>query len=320
MLPLLANISQKKKKRLQIPRARAEEGEGRYGRFAAPQFAAKPTKGIAVGSFTFFPRGRERRRTAPNDGAMKGNARTTTTTTRSKNGSIRDRVVAGAFALALLVAGCAGGARAQDVSEAPEDYRIDEDECVFDDKPEMLLEAAQNASGNFSTLVEALDAVPELKPIFEDKKEKLTVMAPTDEAFETFFEDFNTSREALLRDPDLIKLLLSYHVVPSVVPYSDMESALKPLFMTRVGSLFMTTSVPGAALTLTRVKPEGRDEHVIRIAGYASAAYVSRDTVWACNGLINPINYVLVPRRATVTRPDLRVADNGTEPEDGEGR
>ena len=60
--------------------------------------------------------------------------------------------------------------------------------------------------------------------------------------------------------PHLIKLLLSYHVVPSVV-LSDMESALKPLFMTRVGSLFMTTSVPGAALTLTRVKPEGRDEH-----------------------------------------------------------
>ena len=35
--------------------------------------------------------------------------------------------------------------------------------------------------------------------------------------------------------------------------------------------------------------------------------------------MINPINYVLVPRRATVTRPDLRVADNGTEPEDGRG-
>ena len=98
--------------------------------------------------------------------------------------------------------------------------------------------------------------------------------------------------------------MLSYHVIPSVVPKADMESALKPLFMSQVG---VTTSVPNDDLALTRVKPEGEDKFVIRAAGYASAAYLDGNTVWACNGVIEPINYVLMPREATITKPELKI-------------
>lgn len=186
---------------------------------------------------------------------------------------------------------------------APADYNIGKDECILPGNEQNLLETAKNAE-DFSTLVAALESVPELLPIFESKSDKLTVLAPTNAAFDSFFSDFNSTAEEFLADKDLTTLVLSYHVIPSVVPKDDMESALKPLFMSQVG---VTTSVPGDQLALTRVTPEGADAPVIRAAGYASAAYLEGDTVWTCNGVINPINYVLMPREATVTKPELKI-------------
>lgn len=186
---------------------------------------------------------------------------------------------------------------------APMDYNIGKDECILPGNEQNLLETAKNAE-DFSTLVAALESVPELLPIFESKSDKLTVLAPTNAAFDSFFSDFNSTAEEFLADKDLTTLVLSYHVIPSVVPKDDMESALKPLFMSQVG---VTTSVPGDQLALTRVTPEGADAPVIRAAGYASAAYLEGDTVWTCNGVINPINYVLMPREATVTKPELKI-------------
>mmetsp|Transcript_10298 Transcript_10298/g.21018 ORF Transcript_10298/g.21018 Transcript_10298/m.21018 type:complete len:220 (-) Transcript_10298:185-844(-) len=186
---------------------------------------------------------------------------------------------------------------------APADYNIGKDECILPGNEQNLLETAKSAE-DFSTLVAALESVPELLPIFESKSDKLTVLAPTNAAFDSFFSDFNSTAEEFLADKDLTTLVLSYHVIPSVVPKDDMESALKPLFMSQVG---VTTSVPGDQLALTRVTPEGADAPVIRAAGYASAAYLEGDTVWTCNGVINPINYVLMPREATVTKPELKI-------------
>lgn len=210
--------------------------------------------------------------------------------------------------------------------EFPEDYNIGKDECISSDYQDLLVDVARN-NGDFSTLVAALDAVPDLKPVFETKDNKLTILAPTNAAFDSFFKDFNSSAEKLLADPELTKLILSYHVIPSVVPYSDMEMALKPLFMSQVG---VTTSVAGDDLGLTRVIPEGQEEPVIRAAGYASAAFLEpKDSVWACNGVIQPINYVLVPRQGTITTPTLKTtyaadasgAGEGTEGEgEGEGK
>lgn len=212
------------------------------------------------------------------------------------------RLCLASLMLLLLV----GASHQQDetgVDGAPADYNIGKEDCIFPDKGDLLLDVAKN-SEDFSTLVAALDSVPDLKPVFEKKGDKLTVLAPTNKAFETFFKDFNSSAENFLEDPALVKLVLSYHVIPSVVPKADMESALKPLFMSQVG---VTTSVPNDDLALTRVKPEGEDKFVIRAAGYASAAYLDGNTVWACNGVIEPINYVLMPREATITKPELKI-------------
>merc|ERR1711977_198944 len=186
--------------------------------------------------------------------------------TRTRTTTIVARRVA---LLALLALAVIPAPSLQQSGGAPNNYNIGEDKCISEDNQDFLLDVAKK-----------------------------------NEDFANFLGDFNSTPEKFLEDKDLTKLVLSYHVIPSVVPYSDMEMALKPLFMSQVG---VTTSVPGDELSLTRVKPEGQDDYVIRSAGYASAAYLSPDSVWACNGVINPINYVLVPRQATVTKPELRI-------------
>jgi len=213
-----------------------------------------------------------------------------------------------ALVLSLGLLLCVGSSYQQE-ENLPEDYNIGKDECILADKQEFLLDVAKG-NPDFSTLVAAIEAVPDLIPVFGDKDNKLTILAPTNAAFDDFFRDFNSTAEQLLADEDLTKLMLSYHVIPSVVPYKDMDMALKPLFMSQVG---VTTSVTGDDLALTRVKPEGAEDYVIRAAGYASAAFLEpSDSVWACNGVIQPINYVLVPRSATITTPTLKVSDPST--------
>jgi len=212
---------------------------------------------------------------------------------------LRNTLLASAVTLLLFV----GSSHQQDF---PESYNIGKDACILEDQQDFLIDVAKG-NPDFSTLVAALESVPDLAPVFETKENKLTILAPTNAAFDQFFSDFNSSAEQLLADQDLTRLLLSYHVIPSVVPWKDMEQALEPLFMSQVG---VTTSVNGDDLALTRVKPEGSEDYVIRAAGYASAAFLEpKDSVWACNGVIQPINYVLVPRSATITTPTLRVTD-----------
>jgi uncharacterized surface protein with fasciclin (FAS1) repeats len=238
---------------------------------------------------------------------------------------LRNTLLASAVTLLLFV----GSSHQQELNlnnndggnDFPESYNIGEDACILEDKQDFLIDVAKS-NPDFSTLVAALESVPDLAPVFETKDNKLTILAPTNAAFDQFFSDFNSSAEQLLADQDLTRLLLSYHVIPSVVPWKDMEQALEPLFMSQVG---VTTSVNGDDLALTRVQPEGSEDYVIRAAGYASAAFLEpKDSVWACNGVIQPINYVLVPRSATITTPTLRVTDPassgaGEEGQEGEG-
>jgi len=134
---------------------------------------------------------------------------------------------------------------------APADYNIGKDECILPGNEQNLLETAKSAE-DFSTLVAALESVPELLPIFESKSDKLTVLAPTNAAFDSFFSDFNSTAEEFLADKDLTTLVLSYHVIPSVVPKDDMESALKPLFMSQVSQPTQPTEQTNACASFGR--------------------------------------------------------------------
>merc|ERR1711977_622196 len=123
-----------------------------------------------------------------------------------------------------------------------DDEDEDDDDCCeeggplgaprFGGHPAPSLQQSGGAPNNYN--------IGEDKCISEDNQDFLLDVAKKSEDFANFLGDFNSTPEKFLEDKDLTKLVLSYHVIPSVVPYSDMEMALKPLFMSQVG---VTTSV-----------------------------------------------------------------------------
>lgn len=208
--------------------------------------------------------------------------------------------------LALLLAVAAVGARAQDVVVDTQ-YNFNNDKCVSDEHPAMLVDAMRGVE-ELSTLVSLVDMAGSFaEDTLGSKMDKKTLFAPTNYAFERFYVDFNTSAEEISGDAEFLKRVLQFHTVPSVAPVADFRQALGPLFMSEVG---LVTELQGNAITVNIAKTKGDK---VRVASYASAAYLEpEESVWACNGVIQPINYVLVPRMATVTEPtSLRVNGSG---------
>ena len=88
----------------------------------------------------------------------------------------------------------------------------------------------------------------------------------------------------------------------SVVPYKDIYTALLPMFMSQVS---VATDLLGNTLSMNLVEMDD-GEIMMRVAGYASAAFMDPRSIWACNGVIQGLNYVLVPKTATASVPELR--------------
>merc|ERR1711959_103967 len=92
--------------------------------------------------------------------------------TRTRTTTIVARRVA---LLALLALAVIPAPSLQQSGGAPNNYNIGEDKCISEDNQDFLLDVAKE-SEDFSTLVSALESVPEPLPIFQNKKDKLTVL------------------------------------------------------------------------------------------------------------------------------------------------
>jgi uncharacterized surface protein with fasciclin (FAS1) repeats len=133
---------------------------------------------------------------------------------------------------------------------------------------------ADIVTGNedFSTLLAAvLEA--DLAGALANVEGEFTVFAPTNAAFERFLEDSGLTAEALLASPDLASIL-SYHVVPGLVPSSAVEA----------GSVTSLATTP----FYVSLDPDGD----IWINGNAK---VETGDVMADNGIIHIIDYVITP-------------------------
>merc|ERR1712232_463323 len=71
------------------------------------------------------------------------------------------------------------------------EYNEGTDACIYADLPTSLLETASGAP-DFSTLVAAVNASG-LAPVLDDNTAKVTVFAPTNAAFQKFFDNFNVT-------------------------------------------------------------------------------------------------------------------------------
>ncbi|KAG1672623.1 hypothetical protein FOA52_002103 [Chlamydomonas sp. UWO 241] len=68
----------------------------------------------------------------------------------------------------------------------------------------------------FSTLVAAVSASPTILAAATDPSTKVTVLAPTNEAFTAALASLNMTAEELLADTELLTKVLSYHIVTTV--------------------------------------------------------------------------------------------------------
>lgn len=131
-----------------------------------------------------------------------------------------------------------------------------------------IVETAAEA-GSFSTLLAAAEAAGLVDVLKSDGP--FTVFAPTDDAFAALPEG---TVEALLADPEALREVLTYHVVPGKVMASD------------VVELEHATTVQGGHLTISTYNG------TVRLNGEAQ---VTATDIEASNGVIHVIDAVVVP-------------------------
>lgn len=144
--------------------------------------------------------------------------------------------------------------------------------------PDMMamstIAAAAMMEPMFNTLSAAV-TVAGLGDTLKDPKSALTVLAPTDAAFAKLPAG---TIEALLKDPETLKQILLYHVIPGKLSSRQLRGELK--------------TVNGAKVNLTVI---GKDL-------YANEAKVTKADVRTGNGVIHVIDTVLLP-------PDLNMSN-----------
>ncbi len=133
------------------------------------------------------------------------------------------------------------------------------------------------AAGQFTTLAKALQAAGLVETL--KGPGPFTVFAPTDAAFNKLPPG---TVDQLLANPDQLKAVLTYHVVPSRVPASAVTNGLS------------ANSVQGAPL-------------MFQVGGGAvrvnNSATVTQADVMASNGVIHVIDTVLMPPGAQLQMP-----------------
>ena len=161
-------------------------------------------------------------------------------------------------ALALAIAACSGTAASPSPSPAPTEAAMTKD-----------IVATATEAGSFATLLTAVETAGLVETL--QGEGPFTVFAPTDEAFAALPEG---TLDGLLADPEALKQILLYHVVPGAVTAEQ------------VVGLTSADSVEGSPITIAV------EDGSVRLND--SATVVTTD-VLASNGVIHVIDQVILP-------------------------
>jgi uncharacterized surface protein with fasciclin (FAS1) repeats len=147
---------------------------------------------------------------------------------------------------------------------------------AFGSKASLLSKLEQSSS--FSTLVAALK-FSGLDAALADPAADLTVLAPTNRAFERLLAQLGTSAEALLteQNTELVKQILLYHVIQGEVRASAVRAADGNSVPTLQGE---SIAVQVSAFGIIRLN---------------ESAYTRRTNIDTTNGVIHSISNVLLP-------------------------
>merc|ERR1712078_879685 len=171
---------------------------------------------------------------------------------------------------------------AEDAAAEASSYNQGSDECIYADHPATLVETA---AGNptFSTLVAAL---------------KAAVFAPTNEAFDKLFSEFNVTAEEVLANKKFLSDVLKYHVSGQVYPFSSLANGEEIATLLEGESLGVSTSEVQNTVYSFGFPIGTTSSESVTILGGATNATIVQGNVWACNAVIQVIDYVLVPQSA----------------------
>jgi uncharacterized surface protein with fasciclin (FAS1) repeats len=176
-------------------------------------------------------------------------------------------------------------------------YNQGSEDCIYGDHPTSLVDTAA-ATPEFSTLVAALNASG-LVGALSDPSTKLTVFAPTNEAFDKLFSDFNVTAEEVLGNTKFLSDVLKYHVVGDVTAFGDLTDGSSLPTLLEGESLGVSTSESTATIYGAFGFPLGtQTAEAVTIIGGATNATVVRGNVWTCNAVVQVIDSVLVPQSA----------------------
>ncbi len=149
-----------------------------------------------------------------------------------------------------------------------------------DEHPRNIVETAQ-ADARFSILVEAITAADLGATL--SAPGKLTVFAPTNDAFAALLTELGISKAALLADKPLLTAVLTYHVLPAQVLRAEVP--LGKAITTRQGGVFKIDVVTNAL-----VINDGRNRK----------STITATDLTTSNGVIHVIDKVLLPANKTL--------------------
>jgi uncharacterized surface protein with fasciclin (FAS1) repeats len=150
--------------------------------------------------------------------------------------------------------------------------------------------AAQDSLPTLAELIAARDDLsvfqqllargdPAIRAWLENPANRFTVFAPTDAAWQQYFDDFGDSFEALIRGPNRLDDLLRYHIVPVIVAPQDIFS----VYCTDLG-----TMLPDSRLVIKQEQPGA-----LVVNNYQDFAALG-SPISAANGVLYPVDHVLL--------------------------
>ncbi|WP_213608982.1 fasciclin domain-containing protein [Pseudoalteromonas sp.] len=176
----------------------------------------------------------------------------------------------------LLIQGCSS----DDDNNAP---------VTVDPQPAVSVFDAAQGSGEFTTLVAALEATG-LDETLDDLTNSYTVFAPTDEAFALLGEETINN---LLADPDTLSSILTYHVISGRV---DAQAAIG-----LAGTTVETVNGQSIALSLN-------GESLL-----VNTSTVTMTDIKTDNGIIHVIDAVLTPKTVSETAPTNNIIETAQQ-------
>lgn len=158
---------------------------------------------------------------------------------------------------------------------------------------DVVTAATEADEPEFTILLQAVLSSERITEALSDPEAELTVFAPTDEAFETFFVLAEISAEEMLAVPEVVEAILLYHVVDGAVPAEavlELDGEEVPTLLGDFAPVTIEIGEEGDVMVI-----DATDLVELEVAEEDNDATVVTPDIEADNGIIHVIDNLLIP-------------------------